>query len=68
MNIIYNETKPETIKVIFIDKEMEAYHESYLDRKLTCLNRLQDMIDNTELPAIYRSWCKDITDFIKEER
>lgn len=68
MNIIYNETKPETIKVIFIDKELEAYHESYLDRKLTCLNRLQDMIDNTELPAIYRSWCKDITDFIKEER
>lgn len=68
MNIIYNETKPETIKVIFIDKEMEAYHESYLERKLTCLNRLQDMIDNTELPAIYRSWCKDITDFIKEER
>lgn len=68
MNIIYNETKPETIKVIFIDKELEAYHESYLERKLTCLNRLQDMIDNTELPAIYRSWCKDITDFIKEER
>lgn len=68
MNIIYNETKPETIKVIFIDKEMEAYHESYLERKLTCLNRLQDMIDNIELPAIYRSWCKDITDFIKEER
>lgn len=68
MNIIYNETKPETIKVIFINKELEAYHESYLDRKLTCLNRLQDMIDNTELPAIYRSWCKDITDFIKEER
>lgn len=68
MNIIYNETKPETIKVIFIDKEMEAYHESYLERKLTCLNRLQDMIDNTELPTIYRSWCKDITEFIKEER
>ena len=66
MNIIYNETQPETIKVIFIDKEMEAYHESYLDRKLTCLNRLQDMIDNTELPTIYRSWCKDISDFIKE--
>ncbi len=68
MNIIYNETKPETIKVIFINKELEAYHESYLERKLTCLNRLQDMIDNTELPAIYRNWCKDITDFIKEER
>jgi len=68
MNIIYNETKPDTIKVIFINKEMEAYHESYLDRKLTCLNRLQDMIDNTELPAIYRNWCKDITEFIKEEK
>lgn len=68
MNIIYNETKPETIKVIFINKELEAYHESYLDRKLTCLNRLQDMIDNTELPAIYRNWCKDITEFIKEEK
>lgn len=68
MNIIYNETKPETIKVIFINNELEAYHESYLERKLTCLNRLQDMIDNTELPAIYRSWCKDITEFIKEER
>lgn len=68
MNIIYNETKPETIKVIFIDKEMEAYHESYLERKLTCLNRLQDMIENSELPAIYRNWCKDITAFIKEEK
>lgn len=68
MKIIYNETKPETIKVIFIDKELEAYHESYLDRKLTCLNRLQDMIDNIELPAIYHNWCKDITEFIKEAR
>ena len=68
MNIIYNETKPETIKVIFINKELEAYHESYLDRKLTCLNRLQDMIENSELPTIYRNWCKDITEFIKEER
>lgn len=68
MNIICNETKPETIKVIFIDKEMEAYHETYLERKLTCLNRLQDMIDNTEIPAIYRNWCKDITEFIKEEK
>ena len=68
MKIIYNETQPETIKVIFIDKEMEAYHESYLDRKLTCLNRLQEMIENSELPTIYRNWCKDITDFIKEER
>ena len=68
MKIEYVDTKPELIRVLFIDKEMEAYHESYLERKLTCLNRLQDMIDNTELPAIYRSWCKDITDFIKEER
>lgn len=68
MNIIYNETKPETIKVIFINKELETYHESYLDRKLTCLNRLQDMIENSELPTIYRNWCKDITEFIKEER
>ncbi|MBO5712330.1 MAG: hypothetical protein J6R47_05765 [Acholeplasmatales bacterium] len=68
MKIIYNETKPEAIKVIFIDKEMEAYHESYLERKLTSLNRLQVMIENTELPTIYRNWCKDITDFIKEER
>ncbi len=68
MNIIYNETKPETIKVIFIEKELEAYHESYLERKLTCLNRLQDMIENSELPTIYRNWCKDITEFIKEER
>ena len=67
MKITYTETTT-PIKVIFIDKEMEAYHESYLDRKLTCLNRLQDMIENSELPTIYRNWCKDITEFIKEER
>ena len=68
MEIIYTDAKPDNIKVIFVDKELEAAHEHYLNTKRDCLYKLQNMIDNYELPAIYRKWMTSIYNFIEEEK
>lgn len=67
MKINYTETTT-PIRVIFIDKEMEAAHNEFFNRKRDMLNKLQTMIDNEELPAIYRKWLDQVYDFVEEER
>lgn len=68
MKIIYKETKPETIKVIFIDKEMEEAHEDYINNKRDILNRLNKIIEDEDIPAIYRLWIDSAYKFIEETR
>ena len=66
MKINYTETTT-PIRVIFIDKEMEEAHNDYINRKRDMLNKLQTMIDNEELPTIYRKWLDQVYDFVEEE-
>lgn len=66
MKIEYVDTKPELIRVIFIDKELEAAEQDFFNRKRDMLNKLQTMIDNEELPAIYRKWLDQVYDFVEE--
>lgn len=67
MEIIYTDTKPDNIKVIFVNKEMEAAHEDYLNRRRDILYNLEDIIDNDEIPTLYRNWINKAYRFIKEE-
>ena len=67
MKINYIESQT-PIKVIFMDKEMEAAHEEYKNRKRDMLFKLDKMIFNDELPTIYRNWCEEIYKFVEEER
>lgn len=68
MKINYTESEPITIKVIFIDKEMEKAHNDYINRQRDCLNRIELILENEEIPAIYREWLESIYKFIKEEK
>ena len=68
MKIKYIETEPIKIKVTFVDKELEDAHNDFIARKRDNLNRIKIILENSEIPAIYRDWLEGTYNFIEEAK
>ena len=64
--LVQDYNKTERINVINLDRELEKAHENKLQNKLTSLFRLQQIEESENVPTIYRNWCRDIAEYIKE--
>lgn len=67
MKINFVDTKPQTIKVVFVDLEMEKAHKSLQNEKRVVLSQLVQIMKNKEIPALYRKWVKQAGRMILEE-
>ena len=67
MKINYVETEPQSIKVVFVDLEMEKAHKALQNEKRVVLSQLVQIMKNKEIPAQYRKWIKAAGKMILEE-
>lgn len=67
MKINYVETEPQSIKVVFVDLELEKAHKALQNEKRVVLSQLVQIMKNKEIPAIYRKWIKQAGRMILEE-
>lgn len=67
MKINFVDSKPQTIKVVFVDLEMEKAHKSLQNEKRVVLSQLVQIMKNKEIPTIYRKWIKQAGKMILEE-
>ena len=67
MKINFVDSKPQTIKVVFVDLEMEKAHKSLQNEKRVVLSQLVQIMKNKEIPTIYRKWIKQAGRMILEE-
>ena len=67
MKINYVETEPQSIKVVFVDLEMEKAHKALQNEKRVVLSQLVQIMKNKEIPTIYRKWIKQAGIMILEE-
>lgn len=61
------ETKPTTIKVIFVDQELEKAHNEQELRKKQMIAKLWKIYNNQEVPALYRKWVREAAKLINEK-
>ena len=66
MNIKYIETEPIKIKITFVDKELEDAHSTYINHKRDILHQLSKIVDDEEIPTLYRMWIDTAYKFIEE--
>lgn len=67
MKINYVETEPQSIKVVFVDLELEKAHKTLQNEKRVVLSQLVQIMKNKEIPTIYRKWIKQAGRMILEE-
>lgn len=67
MKINYVETEPQSIKVVFVDLELEKSHKVLQNEKRVVLSQLVQIMKNKEIPTIYRKWIKQAGRMILEE-
>ena len=61
------ETKPTTIKVIFVDQELEKAHKEQELRKKQMIAKLWKIYNNQEVPTLYRNWVREAAKLINEK-